>query len=284
MALFLFYDNTWQDTQTPLLTAASRGFRYGDGLFETMYATPDGIRLRDYHFQRLFSGMQLLQLQLPEMYDAAFLAAAIGTLCRKNNHPHARIRLTVFRADGNLFDDPATPAHCIIESQPLAGPAAQASPLATGIYPHARKAMDPFANLKSNNYLPSAMAALHARRQGWEDALLLNAAGRLCESAIANIFIFRNGRLHTPPLSEGCVAGTMRRFLLENLPALGQPVAETPISTDDLYNADEVFLTNALRLLRPVSRCGHREYNTGFGQSLFHLLGKKWEASVQPIG
>jgi len=276
MALFLFYNDTWLETQQPLVTAGNRGFRYGDGLFETLYVYNGAIRLQRYHFERLFAGMQLLQLQLPEKYDAAYLSAQIAALCQKNQHPAARVRLTVFRGDGALFDPPGAPAHCIIESQalplPPAMPAAHNAPLITGIFPHARKSADAFSHLKSNNYLSSAMAALYARQQGWDDALLLNAEGRICESAIANVFIARNGLLYTPPLSEGCVAGVMRRFMLEHLAAVGYTVAERPVSVADIYAADEVFCTNALHPLRPVSCCDEARYSTRLGMEILEAL------------
>jgi branched-chain amino acid aminotransferase len=238
------------------------------------------IRLAGYHFERLFAGLQQLQLQLPPHFDAAYLSAQIATLCRKNTCPNARVRLTVFRGNGNLFDDPAaTPAGILIESQPLASPAealAKAG-LLTSIYPSARKTADAFSHIKSNNYQASAMAALHARARGLDDVFLLNAAGRICESAIANVFILRQGRAFTPPLTEGCVAGVMRRFMLEQLPAAGCPVEETPITVAELLSADEVFLTNALRLLRPVGRCDNTEYGTSRSVELFQALWKKWE-------
>jgi len=279
MAHFLFYNGEWLNHQQPLMTAGNRGFRYGDGLFETLCVVNGGIRLASFHFERLFAGMQLLQLQLPGEYNPAYFSAQVAALCQKNQHTNARVRLTVFRADGTLFDPAAdNPAHCIIESQPLIGPqlTAHSSQLITGIYPHARKSPDGFSNIKSNNYLPSAMAALHARQQGWNDAFLLNTEGRVCESAIANVFIARGRHLLTPPLSEGCVAGVMRRFMLEQLPAAGYIVDETPLSITDLYDADEVFLTNALHLLRSVSYCDKEQYHTHLGAEIFQALREKW--------
>jgi len=280
MAHFLFYNGEWLDHQQPLITAGNRGFRYGDGLFETLCVVNGGIRLARYHFERLWAGMQLLQLQLPPEYSPAYFSAQIAALCQKNQHPAARVRLTVFRGDGALFDPANSPAHCIIESQPLPShlPAVALAKegLITGIYSPARKSPDGFSNIKSNNYLPSVMASLHARQHGWNDAFLLNTDGRVCESAIANVFIARGRHLYTPPLSEGCVAGVMRRFLLEHLPAAGYTVDETPLSISDLYAADEVFLTNALHLLRSVSHCDKEQYHTQLGAEIYQAMEKKW--------
>jgi branched-chain amino acid aminotransferase len=119
------------------------------------------------------------------------------------------------------------------------------------------------------------MAALYARERKLDDVFLLNAAGRICESAIANVFIIQNDRVFTPPLEEGCVAGVMRRFMLEHLPACGYAVEETPLTVASLLAADEVFLTNALHLLRPVGRCDNSQYSTRLGTELFHTLEKR---------
>jgi branched-chain amino acid aminotransferase len=281
MPQYFFYNGDWLPEGQPIIVSANRGFRYGDGLFETLCVAGGAIRLAGYHFERLFAGLQQLQLQLPPHFDAAYLSAQIATLCRKNTCPNARVRLTVFRGNGNLFDDPAaTPAGILIESQPLTVPGSQLaahSSQLTSIYPSARKTADAFSHIKSNNYQASAMAALHARARGLDDVFLLNAAGRICESAIANVFILRQGRAFTPPLTEGCVAGVMRRFILEQLPAAGCPVEETPITVAELLSADEVFLTNALRLLRPVGRCDNTEYGTSRSAELFQALQGKWE-------
>src|SRR5882672_11452126 len=196
MPQYFFYNGDWLPDGQPIIVSGNRGFRYGDGLFETLCVVDGAIRLAGYHFERLFAGLQQLQLQLPPHVDAVYLSAQIATLCRKNTHPIARVRLTVFRGNGNLFDDPdATPAGIIIESQPHvlpgfptpgAGTLAPDPGLLTGIFPPARKTADAFSHIKSNNYQASAMAALHARARGLDDVFLLNAAGRVCESAIAN--------------------------------------------------------------------------------------------------
>jgi len=280
MPVFLFYNDQWLPENQPLITAGNRGFRFGDGLFETLCVVNGAIRLARYHFERLFAGLELLQLRLPAHYTPDFLSAQIITLCQKNSHPAARVRLTVFRGEGNLFDPPATPPGCIIQSLALS-PAGSSSftlhhsPLTTGIYPHARKAPDAFSHLKSNNCLPSVMAALYAREHKLNDVFLLNAAGRVCESAIANVFIIKNDRVFTPPLEEGCVAGVMRRFILGQLPACGFTVEETPLTTTALLEAGEVFLTNAIHLLRPVGRCDNAQYSTRLATELFHALEKK---------
>lgn len=240
-----------------ILTADNRGFRYGDGLFETMLAIEGKVRLWPYHFERLLSGMQMLRFEPTAQFVTA-IEQQILELCAMNGGVteavHSRVRLTVFRGDGSLTDAIDTFPHYIIQSSPWpSGPDGwNTEGLAIDIFAGGCKACDAYATLKSNNCLLYSLAAMYGRERGLGDCLVLNSHGRLADSTIANLFYIKDHRFYTPPLSEGCVAGVMRRFLLEALPRAGYPVREQPVSPEELAGANEVFLTNALRGIRWV--------------------------------
>ena len=272
------YNGALLPASQPLLTADNRGFRYGDGLFETMLVQKDRIRLRNYHFQRLFSGMRLLRFELPPFFTPETLEQQILELSTANGHTGlSRARLVVFRGDGGLFD-PADPEPRYI---------IQATPLATGshgwneeglvidIFPDGRKSRDPFSCLKSNNYLLYSQAAFYARDRQLNDCLVLNDQGRLADSTIANLFYIKDNKFYTPPLSEGGVAGTMRRYLLEHLPLAGFTISEQQANPEDLENADEVFLTNALKGINWVRSFRHHTYTNQLSSAIYRLLIEK---------
>ncbi len=231
----------------PLLHIANRSFRYGDGLFETMMVREGRLCLGPFHFDRLFSGMQFLSLQAALKRDD--LEAQVLTLCRKNgNPPRSRVRLVVFREESPVAGPISSIPHYSIESWPLPSERClNDKGLAIDVFPGGRKACDALANQKSNNYLLYTLAALHAQQLGVDDCLVLNSQERIADSTMANLFYIVEGQVFTPPLSEGCVAGVMRRHLLENLPGAGFAVIEKAVSPEDLLNADEIFLTNAIR-------------------------------------
>jgi len=104
------------------------------------------------------------------------------------------------------------------------------------------------------------MAALHAKNIKVNDCILLNSFNRVCDTSIANIFIIKNGDLYTPPLSEGCVAGVIRQFILEKL-NLDFTIIEKPISVEELENADEVFVTNSIKGIRWVNQFKDSKYS-----------------------
>jgi branched-chain amino acid aminotransferase len=207
------------------------------------------IFLLDYHFQRLLNGCTLLGLKTLTLEQ---LTEGILQLCESNGHSvSARVRLTVFRGDMG-GDDAAS--NYIIQSWPL-DPGMGASGetgLVLGVFPKGRKSCDGFSHLKSNNYLLYSMAAKYAQSHGWDDCLVLNSQERIADSSIANLFYVKGETLYTPPLSEGCVAGVMRRWLIGALPAAGLKVVEKPVAPEDLIMAEEVFLSNAVRGVRWV--------------------------------
>jgi len=240
----------------PSLLATNRGFRYGDGLFETMKTWKDKILLEQYHFQRLFDGLSLLKFELPVLMNAEKLTKDIQHLCKKNKcEKLGRVRLTVFRGNAGLYDDGIT-AQYIIESWPVNESVNKLNEngLVIDVYPDARKSCDQFANLKSANFLPYVMAALYAKENRLNDCLVLNTQERISDATIANIFLIKDGVISTPSISEGCVNGVMRKYLLEKMRDAGYRINEALVLLTDIENADEVFLTNAINGIRWVSQ------------------------------
>jgi branched-chain amino acid aminotransferase len=258
----------------PLLTAANRSFRYGDGLFETMMVRDGRLCLCSYHFDRLFSGMQFLQFTIPDAFGREKLEAQILGLCAQNgNSPRSRVRMVVFRSEGAASDPlPSTP-HYLIESWPLPEePGLNDKGLTIGVFPDGRKACDALANLKSNNYLLYVLAVLYAQKHALDDCLVLNSRDRIADSTIANLFYVSKGQFFTPPLSEGCVAGVMRRHLLKNMPRAGFPIQEKIVTRDVLLEADEIFLTNAIKGIRWVGSFQMRQFTNQLTAKVYKEL------------
>lgn len=268
---FINFNGDLLPSETAVLTADNRGFRYGDGLFETMKVEQGRLLLERYHFERLLAGVRLLQFELPAFFTAEKLAGQVLELCQKNGHQaSARVRLVVFRGDGGLYDPINHFPHYIIQTWPLSPGShlLNENGLAIDIFPEGRKACDSFANLKSNNYLLYVLAALYARKHRLNDCLVLNSHDRIADSTIANLFYCRQGRIYTPPLTEGGVAGVMRRYLLEFLPGAGFSVEEKETCREDLEGAEEVFLTNALKGIKWVRSFGATTYGCELVTSL----------------
>jgi len=256
----------------------NRSFRYGDGFFETMKMIQGKIMAESYHEQRFSATLQQLQFDCPSYFNFQYLKKLIEELAYKNQHNAlARIRLTIFRGNGGLYDPDNLVPHFLIQTW-LLNPANNTlnnNGLVIDIYKDALKSCDRFANLKTNNYLGYAMAALWAKQQHLNDALLLNSNDQIADSTIANLFIVKNNHLYTPALTEGPVRGTTRQFLIDYCRQNNIPVTENALSINDLLNADEVFLTNAIYGIKWVKMVGNQLFlQHQFAKELHHYALK----------
>lgn len=269
--LFFIYNNQFFHQHQTVTTVDNRGLRYGDGLFETMRLHQGKILNEGFHFERFFDGMKVLEFDIPENFSPVFFDHAIKDLLQTNSiQENARIRLMVFRSDGNIFDTEKNFPNYIIEASALSEQLElNETGLLIDIFPTAKKSCDIYSNLKSNNYLLPVMGARFAKQNQLNDVILLNAFGRICESAIANVFIIKNNKIYTPPLSEGCVAGTMRRWMLEKFSLKKYSVVEKKLSVDSILDADEVFLTNSIHAVRWVQKFHGKTYSNQKVKEIF---------------
>jgi len=268
---FFIYNNQFFHQHQTVTTVDNRGLRYGDGLFETMRMHQAKILNEDFHFERFFNGMKVLEFDIPENFSPFFFHHAIKDLLQINSiQENARIRLMVFRNDGNIFDTENNFPNYIIEATALPQKITlNETGLVIDVFPTAKKSCDIYSNLKSNNYLLPVMGARFAKKNKLDEVILLNAFGRICESAIANIFIIKNNKIYTPPLSEGCVAGTMRRWMLEKFWVKRYSVVEKKLSVDSILDADEAFLTNSIHPVRWVRKFQEKTYTNEKVKGIF---------------
>ena len=271
MTSFIHFNGNILPAEQALTGAGSRGLRYGDGLFETMRVINGRTALLDLHVERLLRGMAVLQFDLPAFFTAVHLSEAVLALCKKMKiEAGARVRLNVFRGNGGLYAPENHHPNIVIEAWPLELPTRlNENGLVIDIYTEARKHPDILANLKTNNYLPYILAALYTKNNRLNDCLLLNSADRICDATIANVFWVKDGKVFTPPLSEGGVAGVMRKYLLEQVKG-NYAVQEALLTPETLGEADEVFLTNAIQGIRWVREWKDKIYTNVVAGSLFN--------------
>ncbi|MDP3392508.1 aminotransferase class IV [Sediminibacterium sp.] len=263
-AQFLFSDGKILKHDKRLISPNNRSFRYGDGFFETMKWHKGKILLAQLHMERLFHTLHALHFKPPAYFTDEYIMNAIQALVAKNQHHQlARIRVTIYRGDGGIYDEQNHFPHLLIQTWALnaMNNRLNENGLTIDIYAAAVKQADHFSLLKTNNYLGYAMAALWAKEQHLNDAILLNPQGNIADATIANVFLIQNGSIITPALSEGPVSGVMRKYLLTQLREKGYEVKEGVVTAADLANASEVFLTNAIYGMRWVKESGKNAYS-----------------------
>jgi branched-chain amino acid aminotransferase len=241
-----------EEEDIPVLRADNRGYRYGDGIFETIRVCRGKIPLAALHFDRLFSSLQLLDFPVPVHFTKEKLTTEIISLCARNQCENSgRVRVSLSRGRGDLNDGDLSPVY-IIEAWPLDSGSTgfNQNGLIIDIFPDGQKTCDKFSGIKSSSGQLYSLAALYARKQKWNDCLILNGSNRIADSTIANVFIVKDGILVTPGIGEGSIDGVMRRYLLSQLQDAGYSIQESRIEPGDLLKADEVFLTNAIKGIR----------------------------------
>jgi branched-chain amino acid aminotransferase len=274
--MFISFNGKITPADQPVFLAANRGYRYGDGLFETLKLDKGVILLEDLHFKRLVKGLQLLKFELPRLFSGGKLADEILHLAEKNQvRELGRVRLSVFRGNGGLYDADRGLQY-LIECWPLTDSFNRMNEngLVIGIYPDARKQIDLFSGLKSASFLPYTMASVYARENKLNDCLLLNSDGHICDSTIANLFILKDGRFITPGPEQGAVDGVMRNYLVREMRAGGYTVEESPVHVYDVEMAEEVFLTNAIHGIRWVRQFRDSNYSNNRSLEIYSRIVK----------
>jgi len=255
----------------PVLMHDNRSFRYGDGLFETMKMIEGRILLGKFHFERLFNSLSLLGYSIPSSFTESLVENLVNELAIKNDcRSLCRIRLTVFRGNGNLFPVPAE-LNYIVECSPLKKTVnlLNEEGLTIGVFPDARKSCDRFSAIKSANFLPYVLGTMYAEKNKIDDCVLLNTNGDLADSTIANVFLVQENNISTPALAEGCINGVMRRYLLEKFQEHRYSCTERKVSADELVTADELFLTNSINGIRWVKKLGNKQYNNTITRNIY---------------
>jgi len=260
-----------------LISPDNRSFRYGDGCFETMKMINGKIILEAYHLERLFTSLQTLQFDKPGYFISDAFKSEVIELVKKNKHKKsARIRVTISRGSGGLYDAENNNPNYLIQSWDLnvSNNKINENGLVMDVYTKSRKVCDDFSHIKSNNFLCYVMGALWAREQKLNDAVILNAYDKIADTTLANLFLVKDGIIKTPALTEGCIAGVTRKYLLKCIKEEGIPVEETSITIDELLQSSEVFLTNAIRGIRWVREIGKSNYKSQIAAILHkkHIL------------
>lgn len=260
-----------------IMGPGNRSFRYGDGVFESIRFQEGQLLFVDDHFERLVSGMYTLGL------DTTFLnpmqiCMEMLELCGRMQFISARVRLSIFRNEGGNYRPLTDQCSYLISAEALAEPSYTINEkgLRLGLYSEIRKPVNALSGIKSANALLYVLAARHARDNGWDEAVLINEHGRICEASSSNLFlVLPDKRILTPPVSEGILPGVMRKNLLRWFRENGYQAEEAIILTDDFYRAEEVFICNAIQGIRWVIAFRERRYFSTFSRSIVPELNSR---------
>ena len=262
--LLVYIDGNFYPESQAKISVYDHGLLYGDGIFEGIRAYDGRVfRLRE-HIDRLFESAKTIGLTIPMSKE--HLSEACAETLRRNKLSDGYLRLVVSRGVGKMGLDPRNcqkatvviiPATYVITPAPL-------KPIKAVVVCTRRN--PPFcvpASAKTLNYLNNIMARMEAINAGADEAIMLDWRGYVCEGSGDNVFVVKNGKLLTPPLEASILGGITRLTVLEVATKLGIGALEKDLTSHDLYNADEAFLTGTGAEVHPIIQIDGRIIGTG---------------------
>jgi len=265
--LLVYIDGQFYPKSEAKISVYDHGLLYGDGVFEGIRAYNEIVFKLKEHVDRLYRSAHTIMLQIP-MTKSEMAKAVLETL-KKNNLRDAYIRLVVTRGVGDLGLDPRKcpkPTVSIITESlfHLHAPEVKERGITTLIVWVKRDPVDATTHeIKSLNYLNSILGKIEANTVGADEAICLNKAGFVCEGVGENIFMVKEGKIFTPPISSGALDGITRNVIMKLAEKLGHTVIEKNITPNELFNADEVFFTGTAAEVTPIRKINERVIGKG---------------------
>jgi len=260
---YLLFNDEFHDVEKPVLTASNRGFKFGDGLFESMRMINNKLQFADLHADRLVAGMKALKMEGYALMDDYFIRQKTSDLAKRNRwNGNARFRLSIYRGGAGVYTPQINKAGYILEGFALkeASYSLNSKGLIIDVFDELTKPINKLANFKTSNALLYVMAGLFKSQNRLDEAMILNQNGFLCESISANVFVVYNGQIYTPALTEGCVSGVMRTAIMQICKMNDIALIEAQINPEILKEAEEVFITNATQGVQWVMGYGRKRY------------------------
>ena len=259
--------------------AENRGFLLGDAVFETFKIVNSRILFLEDHYFRLMSSMRILRMEIPMNFTLEFLEEQILELVRINAvESSARVRMTVFRNGKGFYLPETNEISYLIQASELK--------LKEYILNNNRYEVDLFkdfyitkqllSSIKSTNKAVHITGSIFANENELQNCLLLNDSKNVIEALNGNLFMLKDGRLITPPISEGCLNGVMRKQVLILAKAMEEEVVEEVISPFDLQKADELFVTNVIQGVQSISKYRKKDFTNVFAAKLTAELNQKF--------
>lgn len=252
------------DPDKACVSIFDHGFLFGDSVYEVVRSYQGRLFAWEPHARRLERSAEQLELAIPWPLDQ-LKGEARDLLRRKTFAGDAYIRLIITRGVGELSLDPSTckdPQRIFI-ARPLQVPPPEVYREGlrlslVDVTRNSRRSTDP--GIKSGNYLNNVLALMEARAKGADEAVMLNEDGQVTECTTSNIFLIKGGRLKTPALDCGLLAGVTRAFVLDLAREANIPADETALRAEDVLEADELFITSTTRDIVPIRTVDERAW------------------------
>jgi branched-chain amino acid aminotransferase len=254
----------------------NRAFLYGDGVFETVKILNNKILFLEDHYFRLMSAMRIVRMEIPMNFTMEYIEEQILEVVTANNCSNSgRARITVYRNQGGNYLPETNSVSFLINSVALENElySIEENEYEVDLYKDFYVTKQLLSNIKTTNKMINVVGSIFAEENDLDNCLLLNDGKNVIEGLQGNVFMLTGNKLITPPLSEGCLNGIMRKQIIALAKKIETiEVVEEPISPFDLQKADELFITNVIKGIQPITKYRKKEYKTAFANDLLLQL------------
>ena len=263
-----------------IFTHNNRAFKYGDALFESVRYVNGTLFFWEDHYFRLMASMRILRMEIPMEFTMEFLEEEIKNTIKANELENVavRVRLTVFRNEGGLYTPSTNDVSYLIETNPMESPffILNEGTYEVELFKDYYVNKDMLSNLKSTNKILNVVAGVYAKENNYANCLLVNTDKKVVEAINGNLFLVKGNEIKTPPLNDGCLDGIIRKNLMKIIAGSEEyDLVEESISPFELQKVDELFLTNSIVGIQPISKYRKKEYETKVAKSLVGKLNAR---------
>lgn len=262
------------------IPVANRGLAYGDSVFETIRVVNGKIMFWEDHYFRLMASMRIMRMEIPSTFSPEFLETEILNLIENNQllQSPVRVRFTVYRQTGGYYSPTTLDIDYVITTEEL--------PDAFYLLNQQHYEIELFkdhyvisgllSTIKSNNRAINVLGSIFAKENQYNNCLLLNENKMVVEALNGNFFLVTGNIIKTPPLTDGALNGIIRKQLLSIIKTLEKfELMEVSISPFELQKADELFITNVIVGIQPITKYRKKEFGVEVGKELLNKLNVK---------
>lgn len=273
----VYFNGRLLTSGTDFLAESNRALKYGDAVFETVRVVRKKIIFWEDHYLRLMASMRILRMDIPMNFTMEFLEEAILKTIDANGYAlqAVRIRLTVFRNEGGFYTPENQSVSYIIEASPIDNAiyTLSSEPYEVELFKDHWVNTGILSTIKSANKIVNVLAGIYAKENGYNSCLLLNNDKKVVETISGNIFVVAGNTIKTPPLTDGCLNGILRKQLIRIINKNPDfELEEASVSPFELQKADELFTTNVISGIQPITKYRKKLYEKEVSKKLLNAL------------
>lgn len=273
------FNGNLQDNNS-VITNNNRAYAYGDGLFETIKAVHGKLLFFEDHYFRLMASMRIMRMEIPMSFTLEFLQDEILKTLKANqlDKTTSRVKLQVHRIEGGLYQPESNDIEFVVSVNTLDQNfyLLNEGDYEVDLFKDFYVSPSLISTLKTNNKALNVVGSIYAKENKLANCLLINTNKSVVEALNGNVFLVKGNTIKTPPLSDGCLKGIIRKQLIEIINLMDEyTLEEASITPFEIQKADEMFITNVITGIQPVSKYRKKQFKTDVVKALLQRLNVK---------